>query len=262
MNISRDEGEQGARRERGGYVSLELICAGRGAGAVIRDFESLRQFEKLRIGLRGIERRDRESLRAEAGVQALGEQVESELSGVPIFSRDRDFLIVSKRARIVNDGFAHASRLDAGDYAGAQVFSVHESGIIGNRTDERGFRFGDRVRRRKVIPQVTDVAAVHPACVKSVGFAIADLNGGHVGFHVAVFGDQIPTLLEDAASGVAGDAALVDNCDLASIGGTAHPFRVQSDREGGVGEVGDDDALEGLVRTAIFDLGLDGWQPL
>jgi len=76
--------------------------------------------------------------------------------------------------------------------------------------------------------------------------------------HFAILRDQIPTLLEDAAGGVAGDAALIDDGNFAGIGGASHPFRMQRHGKRGVGEVGDDDALEHLARTTILRLGLGG----
>ena len=63
-------------------------------------------------------------------------------------------------------------------------------------------------------------------------------------FIFSVFGDQEPTLLVNAATGVAGDAALIFGSDGVTVRQSPDPFSLRQQRKRGVGFGRDYDALE------------------
>jgi hypothetical protein len=69
------------------------------------------------------------------------------------------------------------------------------------------------------------LAIEHHAGEEHVPVRVADLNGGHLRFALAILGHEQPAFLVNAAAAVARDAALVHQCDGSTGGEGSEPTR-------------------------------------
>src|SRR5205814_9746020 len=105
---------------------------------------------------------------SKSGVGHLGNDIESQLWGIPEFSLDGHDLVVSNRAWIVNHLIPCSGRFHSSENLLPQLFVQNIAFVIWKRARRRPLKPVDCVRRRRICALSTQVPGIHITIIERV----------------------------------------------------------------------------------------------
>ena len=228
-----------------------MRCAGF-RSSVIDDLVAFGDFEEFGIGLGGGEPVYGEDLSAAGGAVDLGDEIDSEVGGVPELAGADEGLVVAHDAGVESGGVAVAGHVFAAGVAGSQVLVLAVTLSVGEGTGDAERGLVDRVGTHVEVEQLTDPGP-YGAVVPGVLDGVHDLEDLDLRFLGASFGYEEPALLVDASFSVAHDGALVGEGHGSAACEGAGPFGDEGEAEGGAGDGRDGDALHSAGGSSVVD---------